>query len=127
MSFAGGATRAHLQRHRHPKNQLKQRNPKLTRHSKKPTKAKKLTSKEETHSSSGGFLSKTLSVLPDACPLLEEPPVVQGVGVRRQGSAEDQEEECVKVGTRRGSGLGMTMMVICIEVMQMTIWCQMKF
>ena len=77
MSFAGGATRAHLKCHRHPKNQLQQRNPKLT-------------FKEETHSSSGCFLAETLSVLPDACPLLEEPPVVQGVGVRRQGSAEDQ-------------------------------------
>ena len=44
-------------------------------------------------------------MLPDTCPLLEEPPVVQGVGVRRQGSAEDQEEECVKVEIRRGSGV----------------------
>ena len=91
MSFAGGATRAHLQCHRRPKNQLKQRNPKLTY-------------KEETHSSSGGFLAETLSVLPDARPLLKETPVVQGVRVRRQGSAEDQEDECVNVAIRRGSG-----------------------
>ena len=43
-------------------------------------------------------------MLTDARPLLEETPVVQGVRVRRQGSAEDQEDECVNVAIRRGSG-----------------------
>ena len=43
-------------------------------------------------------------MLTDARPLLEEAPVVQGVRVRRQGSAEDQEDECVNVAIRRGSG-----------------------
>ena len=49
-----------------------------------------LQTEEDTHSCSGGFLPETLSVLPDTCPLLEKAPVVQGVCVRRQGSAEDQ-------------------------------------
>ena len=95
MGFAGWATRAHLAMEpssqilkREKLDQLKQRN----------------LFKEETHSSSGCFLAETLSVLTDARPLLEETPVVQCVRVRRQGSAEDQEDECVNVAIRRGSG-----------------------
>ena len=49
---------------------------------------------------------ETLSVLTDARPLLEEAPVVQSVGVRRQGSAENQVDECVKVEMRRGQDDG---------------------
>ena len=52
-------------------------------------------------------------MLPDARPLLEEAPVVQGVRVRRQGSAVDQEDECFKVEIR-GSGLRIMVMVIRI-------------
>ena len=97
MGFAGWATRAHLAMEpssqilkREKLDQLKQRN----------------LFKEETHSSSGCFLAETLSVLPDARPLLEEAPVVQSVGVRRQGSAENQVDECVKVEMRRGQDDG---------------------
>ena len=57
-------------------------------------------------------------MLPDARPLLKKAPVVQGVCVRCQGSAEDQ---CVNVEKRRWvrmMAIG-AKLVICMEVMQM--------
>ena len=46
----------------------------------------------KTYSSSGGLIPKTLPVFPHASSLLEKAPVVQGVCVGCQRSAEDQEK-----------------------------------
>ena len=77
MGFAGGATGAHLKKAISQKGIQDPRN---------------APSDLKTYSSSGGLIPKTLPVFPHASSLLEKAPVVQGVCVGCQRSAEDQEK-----------------------------------